>query len=335
MGLKEKLDLKTIIIIFLLFVIGGIAIQSFFGDSIFDMISSRGGKGGTDDAPWTPLAKPVEYSANQGANFVNPYAGLESTCTFPQKLINDECCNDVNQNGACDKYEQFCGDGVCIGGENECTCASDCGVCESKASSGLCRQYTCQNNQCVENKDPICCGDLICSAQESCSGCFVDCCTLNPTRLNLGFFPQWAKDMDTVLGDNANSINVITAADILTTVALNDISVGKGKLASEVDLRTNDYIVVGNPCDNPALVPLLADRIYAKQGNCQVFTPGEAIIKIVPTSHDHVALVVAGFSPMDAQRAGRVLKNFSNYDLSGIEFSVGGTHPEPTVTKVR
>lgn len=318
MGLKEKLDLKTIVIIFLLLVIGSIAIQTFFGDSILEMIRPDSGEGEADDAPWTPSAKPIEVT-NQRSNFVNPYGDQESTCILPQKLINDECCNDVNQNGACDKYEQFC----------------NAAACASKAPSGLCRQYTCQDNQCVEIKDPICCGDLICSGQESCGGCFGDCCTLNPSRLNLALFPEWARDMDTVLGDNASSINVITAADILTTLALNDISVGEGKLASEVDLRTDDYIVVGNPCDNPALVPLLADRIYAKQGNCQVFAPGEAVIKIVATSNDHVALVVAGFSPTDVQRAGRVLKNFSNYDLNGQEFTVGGTHPEPTVTKIR
>lgn len=333
MGLREKLDMKTIIIIFLLLVIGVIAIQSMFGDSITELISSDKNDAGADNAPWKPSAKPVEDITE--SNFVNPYAGQDSTCVSPQRLIDDECCNDVNANGLCDSLEQFCGNGICSAGENECTCASDCGTCEIKTPTGLCRQNTCQDNQCVENKDPICCGDLICSAQESCSGCFVDCCTLNPARANLGSFPNWAINMDTILGDNSNSINVITAADILTTIALKDLAAGEGKLASEVDLRTSDTIVVGNPCNNPALLPLLADRIYAKQGNCQIFAPGEAIIKIVPTSNEHVALVVAGFSPTDAQRAGRVLKNYSNYDLNGQEFIVGGTHPIPTATKVK
>ncbi len=338
MGLMEKVDIKMLAILFLLAAL----LVVIFQDSVTEKLSPRTSADEGTVRPWETSNKPIEEAAvitGRGAaadsGFVNPYAGRNSTCPPPQKLINDECCADANGNGACDRYEQFCGDGVCSADENECTCAQDCGACESKAPTGLCQQFSCQNDQCVEQRDPICCGDLICSAQESCSGCFVDCCSLNPARASLATYPKWAEGMDTVLGDTSNSINVITAADILTHIALKGLDAGEGKLASEVDLRRRDTIVIGNPCTNPALVPLLADRIYAKQGNCQVFAPGEAILKIVPTSNQFVALVVAGFAPRDAQRAARVLLNYSNYNLDGREFSVGGTHPQPTATKVR
>jgi hypothetical protein len=85
-----------------------------------------------------------------------------------------------------------CGDGVCEGGENECTCSADCGFApgtEIACTDGVdndCDTYIdCDDSDC--GSEPAClpplCGDGLCNGSEDSCGCATDCGSPPTTEL--------------------------------------------------------------------------------------------------------------------------------------------------------
>jgi hypothetical protein len=100
------------------------------------------------------------------------------------------------------------------------------------------------------------------------------------------------------------------------------IQVGTAKLASEVrDITAQNMIVVGGPCANAVARELMG----ATMATClEGFTEGKAMIKLYEQG-SKVAMLVAGMSALDTRRASRVLANYDQYALSGMEVEVSGT----------
>ncbi len=65
-----------------------------------------------------------------------------------------------------------CGDTICNGAENKCTCAPDCGRCDGFASNLT--QYVCVSDNCVLRPVENICGNAICEAGEK-GTCISDC----------------------------------------------------------------------------------------------------------------------------------------------------------------
>jgi hypothetical protein len=112
-----------------------------------------------------------------------------------------------------------------------------------------------------------------------------------------------------------------TMGGAVTTTVVQKIQVGAAKLASEVaNINNVNAIVVGGPCANAA-----ASTLMGNPEQCWAAIPeNKAIIKLYE-SGANVALLVAGRSALDTRRAARVLANFDDYDLSGMEVEVTGT----------
>ncbi len=259
----------------------------------------------------------------------------EITCTPPTVLIEDECCIDDNNNTQCDKYEELCGDGICGDNETMCGCAEDCGECETQEAPP-CQMYTCNDNECVIEEELVCCGDGVCDSSETCTICFQDCCTLNEDKATLKDYPKDFQLWDVIVGNKAPQQNVIIGGEIMTHIAEEDYAVGEGKLASEVDLRNDDFFVLGNPCYSNAAYQLWKKKIIENNGTCQIFKTGEALIKFFPTSSTNVALYIGGYSSYDTYRAANVLINYKDFNgsLDGKEFKVTGTKSNPKITKI-
>lgn len=225
--------------------------------------------------------------------------------------------------------EAYCGDRQCNGQENQCACAEDCGQCESK-QTGFCQSYTCNAQQhCVLEKETPCCGDTVCEPAESVETCFQDCS--KPGEKDLSDWPQLAGRISPVVGEKAPSKDVITAAELVQVMQANHVLAGDAKLSKEIDLRLDDFVVIGNPCDNPAAAELLRNEIIKNNQNCDIFKYGEAIIRLYQTSPQTVALLVAGKTSGDTKRAARVLLDFEKHTLKGYKVKVLGTLQKPEV----
>ena len=279
-----------------------------------------------EDQPQKRFPGLVETIKNQQA--AAPGQEQEEPCLLPRVILEGECCLDENNNKLCDKAEvtASCGDGVCSIGENSCTCQQDCGACEAQRA-GVCEYNVCENNQCVPKKEASCCGDGVCNTvNEACGTCYQDCCSAtqvsSPEKMNLANYPNIAVGLSTVVGDKAPPEDVVVAGDILTHIASEDKAVGKGMLASEVNLVTRDYIVIGNPCHNEAAYDLFRKEIKLNNNNCQIFGPGEGLVKLIPTSPTTVAIYVGGYTPLDTKIAAQQLTDYRKYDPEGIEVKV-------------
>lgn len=93
----------------------------------------------------------------------------------------------------------------------------------------------------------------------------------------------------------------------------------------DVDVTSpTDYnlIVVGGPCANDIVETL--NFGYTCEGFREAFSEGEAVIKLADNG-DNVAMLVAGYTALDTQRAGKVVANYGNYNLKGTEVVVRGT----------
>ncbi len=106
----------------------------------------------------------------------------------------------------------------------------------------------------------------------------------------------------------------------VTTTVVQKIQVGAAKLASEVsDIRLVNAVVVGGPCANGA-----AANLMGNPEKCWESIPqNKAIIKLYQNGAN-VALLVAGSTALDTRRATRVLANFDDYTLTGMEVEVTG-----------
>jgi len=93
------------------------------------------------------------------------------------------------------------------------------------------------------------------------------------------------------------------------------------KLDNEVtDKAANNLILVGGSCANT-----LTSEVMGNPQPCtKYFEEGKAMIKLYENVFDgnKSALVVAGYSAQDTRNAAAVLKNYSNYALSGQEIIV-------------
>lgn len=107
----------------------------------------------------------------------------------------------------------------------------------------------------------------------------------------------------------------------VTTTVVQKIQVGAAKLASEVaDVKAVNAIVVGGPCANAAAASLMGNP-----EKCWEAVPeNKAIIKLYQNGAK-VALLVAGRTALDTRRASRVLANYQDYALDGMEVEVTGT----------
>jgi sialate O-acetylesterase len=115
-------------------------------------------------------------------NCANDCGAPPSTETNCSDGIDEDCdadtdCDDADCIG--DTACTYCGDGTCDPGENQCSCASDCGeppVAEANCSDGI-------DEDCDFNTD---CDDEDCSGDPACPGCLpkgascndnADCCS--------------------------------------------------------------------------------------------------------------------------------------------------------------
>ncbi|MDO8642777.1 MAG: hypothetical protein Q7R76_04300 [Candidatus Woesearchaeota archaeon] len=287
-----------------------------------DLVGNSGTTSNVVSVPPAPIPSSPELIEEQGTGVIETIV----TCTLPQKIINNECCLDVDNTGVCDKYElqAACGDVVCSPNENECTCPLDCGSCTAK-DLGVCKAGACENNVCVAKLNSQCCGDTLCKDGETCNTCFQDCCSItsfsSQEKLNLINFPGLAKGFSVVVGDKAPPEDVVVGEHILITIASEGLSVGKGMLASEIQLGAKDYIVIGNPCDNKAAAELFKIQQFFNTNprQCQIFKPGEGLIKLFMTSEKTMVLYVGGYSPAETKRAAQRLLDYQKNILVGIE----------------
>ena len=139
-----------------------------------------------------------------------------------------------------------------------------------------------------------------------------------------------------IVGKAAKAEDVLGAVDIVVVLqhAAGNKKLDIAKMDDEVDvLSAQNSIIIGGPCANPAAAAIMYPN--GAPDNCgEDFTAGEAMIKYYENG-DNVALLVAGYSAEDTRRAGKILGNYANYDLSGSEVVVKGTTlTDMTVTKV-
>ncbi len=114
-------------------------------------------------------------------------------------------------------------------------------------------------------------------------------------------------------GDVQKSVSAGTGG----TVVVNPIGVGFGALDSEVKLDQTNMIVIGGPCANTIAAELLDSPAQCAEG----FTEGKAMIKLFDTGNN-VALLVAGYSAADTVAASRVIAEYADHDLAGMEAEV-------------
>ncbi len=134
-----------------------------------------------------------------------------------------------------------------------------------------------------------------------------------------------------VIGDFADVADAIGSVDVATSLqaAAGNELIGTAKLASEIE-DPSDYniIAIGGPCANA-----LTSRLMGYPANCnEGFVPGKAVIRLF-SNGDRIALIVAGATAIDTQRACRVLARYDSYDLVGREMIVEGTNLQDMVLK--
>lgn len=121
------------------------------------------------------------------------------------------------------------------------------------------------------------------------------------------------------------------SSDGVETTVVTPIEVGSAKLDTEVsDISAQNMIVVGGPCANSVAAELMGNPAVCTEG----FEEGKAMIKLFENG-DKVAMLVAGATALDTRRAARVVANYDQYDLSGMEVEVVGTSTTFTDTVVR
>jgi len=109
-------------------------------------------------------------------------------------------------------------------------------------------------------------------------------------------------------------------------VNINKIEVGAAKLDKDVssaDLAANNVLSIGGSCVNA----ISAEIMGLEAGTCGAASgipQNKALIKLFENG-EKVSMVIAGWTAEDTQRASRVLANYEDYALSGMEVEVTGT----------
>jgi hypothetical protein len=86
--------------------------------------------------------------------------GGSDPCADCFKGVCDEVCHPVKDGPGCpDCAPSFCGDGICEGDENPCTCAADCGAPPDN-----------ETGYCADGVDNDCDGPVDCDDSNDCSG---------------------------------------------------------------------------------------------------------------------------------------------------------------------
>jgi hypothetical protein len=107
------------------------------------------------------------------------------------------------------------------------------------------------------------------------------------------------------------------------------VNIGYAKLASDLlaadpDVNSDNYLLIGGPCASEATAVVMG--VSSDWPGCvEGFEEGKAMIKLIDTGAGNFAMVVAGMTALDTQRATRVLANYDDYALSGDEVEVTGT----------
>ncbi|MFH1133019.1 MAG: hypothetical protein V1735_00865 [Nanoarchaeota archaeon] len=275
---------------------------------------------------------------------------------------NDPCTLDGCSAGTsfqCQHVPQpCCGDGTCGNGENECTCAADCGACNATAL-GL--RYECQGQQCVlvrlinlsENNTPAlpdcndrnkctfdrlfngecehtaitpCCGNHACEPGESCGNCYRDCpCAVEDDHFLLKDFPGFFMTTPLLItGDEAPAEDQVSATIIMLAAP------GTAVLASEVaSVQGKDAIAIGSPCLNPVVHELMGSPDPCDRD----VSASYATVMTVATGADSVALIVASSnSSMMRLAAGAIREHRTYFAISCWKASVRrGTQGQPVV----
>ncbi|MBD3313788.1 hypothetical protein GF345_05070 [Candidatus Woesearchaeota archaeon] len=137
-----------------------------------------------------------------------------------------------------------------------------------------------------------------------------------------------------IVGNQAPAMDVVTISEIQVALRDLDIQTGTAELADEVDdISAKNYIVVGNPCDNPAAAELMSDEIE-EQDDCNVLESGTAQIRLFKTSPDSIAILVSGDRPVYTRIAGDVLGNFDEYPLTGTAVEIRGPADNPSLNLI-
>jgi len=137
-------------------------------------------------------------------------------------------------------------------------------------------------------------------------------------------FVAWNKDNEKVfnglliVGKNAPVTDVIAAQNVAAGV--NNGIRRPGYSISAVldeqveDVKAQNAIVIGNPCDNKAAAALLGHNKC--DANLQ---PGKAIISLYE-NNGHIQMVVVGYDAKGTLKASEYLREYYKYDLSGKKF---------------
>jgi len=123
-----------------------------------------------------------------------------------------------------------------------------------------------------------------------------------------------------------------TGAGTVESTSVTKIDVGAAVLDSDpaVDGKETEknLIVVGGPAINKAAAVLLG-KPFPSYGAASGIPENAAIVKLVEQTDGNVALIVAGWTAEDSQRASRVVADFGTYQeagtLTGTEVQVTGT----------
>ena len=103
-----------------------------------------------------------------------------------------------------------------------------------------------------------------------------------------------------------------------TTYVPTKISPTYMKAGEVVDPTMYNLIVVGGPCANA-----LAGSVFDMSCDGWSYAEGGAVVKLVDNG-DKVAMLVAGTTALDTQRAGKAVASFEDYAFSGSERMVKG-----------
>ncbi|MAG08140.1 hypothetical protein CMO89_01600 [Candidatus Woesearchaeota archaeon] len=130
----------------------------------------------------------------------------------------------------------------------------------------------------------------------------------------------------------ATTATTSTGAGNVETTVVTKIDVGAAVLDTDPAVsgkeNTQNLIVVGGPCINKAAAVLLG-KSFPACGTASGIPENAAIVKLVEQTDGNVALVVAGWTAEDSQRAARVIADYETYQtaatLTGVEVEVTGT----------
>ena len=124
------------------------------------------------------------------------------------------------------------------------------------------------------------------------------------------------------LGSKASQVTTSAGGE---SIAATKIEVGAAVLDTSLATYTSqNLIVVGGPAINRAAAALTG-KTYPAYGAASGITENTGMLKLVEQADGTVAVIVAGWEADDTQRASRVLAEYNDYALTGMEVVISGT----------